>query len=874
MHFAVDNLSVSNYQHYINGIFNLLVRFLELAAILLAAIIVLTIIIKLIRLIRHLREPFLFLEITPPVETKVPNASTTHLFNLIMGLLEQRGLMDRLLLRDSSASFELVSTKTGGVRYLVRIPARHSNNLEKLLRSYLPGSKIKNADDYMLDISKAKVLDFHFTRHFSLPLAAHDDLKTHDPLNYLTGNLGNLKEDELLAVQMVLQPLNHSGKYGLKQESSRIRKVLHRNKNIDWSLNTMLQKYLYAFARIIEAATRIVMIPFFFAAEFLTGDSPQFAPMPVNAKEPTPRDMEYSELAKAKLSEPLFVAGIRVLISSPNSSEKEKGIKTAISSFRHTTGQTLVSDNNLLARMLKPLNNWIFRNRLNGNLVITPSEAGGLYHFPFMDEAYNEDSPKVKSRELPAPLSFKSDKRAFDMIAGVNRYGGKEIELGLTLEQRRKHTYVIGKTGTGKTTMLINAIYQDMANGKGVAVFDPHGDMFRELLGMIPENRLDDVVVFDSSDRNYPIGVNILAPGIKFENKDDEDEWIVSSVLSIFAKMTAKEYWGPRMEHILRNTTLTALQTENPSLYTLQRLLTDKSFQKKTAATLDDPVLKQFWSKEFSLLGKMQLSNAVAPLTQRLGSFITSKMSRHILLQEKSTISISNIMDEGKILLVNLSKGDIGEDHSFFFGSILTSFIWMAAYQRTKIPENKRRDFFLYVDEFQNFATPRFSEITSEGRKFRIGLIASHQNIAQVEDQSILKVVAGNANTIICLKASPDEEKFILPFMEPEVEKGDIVNLAPYHFYMKVSNEASENAFSGVTVPLDISPSDEVEKAVLAHSREKYATSRDEVDEYLEMIFTGMVKKKKEPTAKSKNIQEKLIDESPASVLKHVRKSI
>jgi hypothetical protein len=198
----------------------------------------------------------------------------------------------------------------------------------------------------------------------------------------------------------------------------------------------------------------------------------------------------------------------------------------------------------------------------------------------------------------------------------------------------------------------------------------------------------------------------------------------------------------------------------------------------------------------------------------------------------------------------------------------------MAAYQRTKIPENKRRDFFLYVDEFQNFATPRFSEITSEGRKFRIGLIASHQNIAQVEDQSILKVVAGNANTIICLKASPDEEKFILPFMEPEVEKGDIVNLAPYHFYMKVSNEASENAFSGVTVPLDISPGDEVEKAVLAHSREKYATPRDEVDEYLEMIFTGMVKKKKEPRPNPKNTQEKLIVGPSASTKTHIQKRI
>ena len=231
-------------------------------------------------------------------------------------------------------------------------------------------------------------------------------------------------------------------------------------------------------------------------------------------------------------------------------------------------------------------------------------------------------------------------------------------------------------------------------------------------------------------------------------------------------------------------------------------------------------------------------------------------------------------MDEGKILLVNLAKGDLGEDQSFFFGTILTSIIWMAAYQRTKIPENKRRDFFLYVDEFQNFATPRFSEITSEGRKFRIGLIASHQNIAQVEDQSILKVVAGNANTLICLKASPDEEKFILPFMEPEVEKGDIVNLAPYHFYMKVSNEASENAFSGVTVPLDILPSDKVEKVILAGSREKYATPRDKVEEYLDELLSGTKPKPVKPKSTPKNTQAKLIDEPVSGALKHSRKGI
>jgi hypothetical protein len=221
-------------------------------------------------------------------------------------------------------------------------------------------------------------------------------------------------------------------------------------------------------------------------------------------------------------------------------------------------------------------------------------------------------------------------------------------------------------------------------------------------------------------------------------------------------------------------------------------------------------------------------------------------------MQEKSTVRIGDVMNEGKILLVNLSKGDIGEDQSFFFGTILTSFIWMAAYQRTKIPEDKRRDFFVYVDEFQNFATPRFSEITSEGRKFHVSLIVSHQNIAQIEDKSVVKIVAGNAATMICLKASPDDEAFILPYMKPEVKMGDIVNLAPYHFYMKTSGDVSEEAFSGQTIPLDVIGSDETMKAVASYSRAKYSTPKVEVEKYMESLLSSGPAKPVRKASKSK----------------------
>ncbi len=876
MKFSISNISL--FQN-ISRIFwspqmvDLYYRLVVIVLYLIALWLFFVIVSSLIRFIRHLKEPYVFLEITPPVDTKIQNVSNSQLFNLIMGLLEQRSWRDRLTFRQISASFEIISRKETGIQFIIRTPKSYASTFEKTLRAYSPDLKIKQIKEYIPQTipKNVKVLEFGLQKHFCLPLNEQDDLNKHDPLAYLTSNMSRLKDDELLALQVVLKPLVHSNKNGLKHETSRLRKVLHRNTHIDWSQNTQAQRTANVFVQVLEFVTHVIMIPILFLAEFVSGNEAKF-PITHTKFEPSPSDIELSELSKTKLSSPLFETSIRTLliVSKDQMSEREKGLRSSFMSYRHSCGQTLAVRRNYFGTISQRIKLWKLRNRVGGSLVLSSSEIGALYHFPFNTDVHSEDLSRVRSRELPVPLSFKKENPDLDVIFGVNDYAGNETAIGTTLDQRRKHTYIIGKTGTGKTTLLKSAIYQDMVNGKGLAVFDPHGDMFHELLEIVPENRRQDVVVFDPSDRGWPIGLNILSPGVKFLDKEDGEEWITSSVIGVFAKITAKEYWGPRMEHILRNATLTALQTENPSLYTLQKLLTDKSFQKKTAQSLKDPVLKQFWNKEFALLGKMQLSSVTAPLTQRLGLFITTKMSRHILLQEKSTISISQIMDEGKILLVNLAKGDLGEDQSFFFGTILTSIIWMAAYQRTKIAENKRRDFFLYVDEFQNFATPRFSEITSEGRKFRIGLIASHQNIAQVDDQKILQIVAGNANTIICLKASPDDEKFILPFMEPEVEPGDIVNLAPYHFYMKVSNEASENAFSGVTVPLGIKASEEVKKAVLAYSRKKYATSREQVEEYLDELLSGKThaaksslkkpSKQKQinfPTAEKNNIKKK-----------------
>ncbi len=827
-------------------------------------------------------QPKKYLELTFPSDTSKSAYATEQLYTLLHTLAKQKTFWQRLLRYKETFGLEIVSSKDEGIRYILATSPGNENVLKRNLLSYLPGIKIKEVDDYLQSNSQTEtyqgVAEFKLAASFALPLSSQKTLKEHDPISYLTGNMTKLKDDELISFQMIVTPILNNTHKSFINKMNELRKRMYQRQSLTSILNpNIFQKIadlpgMFIFVLFLKGAFLVIkliwtiihmiflsfldpngrMLPFLMVSRAIEDrNSPQDL---LN-----PYEQELLKVVKEKIDQPLFETSIRMLIVTKDPEEFDSRASGLVASFgaMNTTYQTIITKGSFLPKSLN-INQRVyqFKRRLlsqssifNQNPILSTSEVSDIYHFPYTDSTKTEGFIKSRTKELPSPLSMKKSTTNLDVILGANEYGGEVSPIGLTLAQRQKHMYVIGKTGMGKTTLLTNAIYQDMVSGKGLCVLDPHGDMVKELLQVIPKERRKDVIYFDPSDRDFPIGLNILSPGITFPSKEDADEWITSSVIAIFAKLASKEHWGPKMEHVLQNTVLTALQTPNPSLYTLQRLLTEKKYQKEVASTLSDPVLKQFWQKEFSLMGTMQLSAVTAPLTHRLGHFITTKMSRHILLQEKSTISIQQIMDEGKILLINLSKGDLGEDQSSFFGTLVTSLIWMAAYQRTKIPEKQRRDFYLYVDEFQNFATPQFSEIMSEGRKFHISLIPSHQNIAQIEDLNLVKVIAGNAGTIISLKTSPDDEKFILPFMAPEVEKGEIVNLAPFHFYMKVSTDTSEDAFSGQTIPLDVKGSEKTAEEIIASTRKKYGTPKAEVEEMLKQLFGGEIKEK--PTKKT-----------------------
>lgn len=833
-----------------------------------------------------------FLELTFPATTTKSAYATEQLHILLRHHMASQSRLNHLAAYKRLHSLELYSTKDKGIRYIVVVPETEVEYIEHSLRSYLPGLKIKQVPDYLKLIkgSTAGVVELRLSNDYVLPLKDHKALEEHDFMAYLTGHMTKLNEDGLIGLQIVVTPVLNNTHHRVNRHVKRFESLIARGQSVGDELtiirnanNFYLWLLWYPLYWFISTMMKVVTGLFDILVTMFSKDHNLPGFMRDNNKLPSdnPYANELSKSVKSKIDQPLFEVSIRVLVASKDKSVITNRLESILATFKPftTTRQSITNSGDNASLLIK--NKHLFdryKTRVlslhfpDQQTILSSSELSDLYHFPNTDLTRTEDLVKSRSTELPAPLSIKRSDTDLDVIVGVNKHGGDERPIGMTLEQRQKHTYIIGKTGMGKTTMLTNMIYQDMLNGKGLAVLDPHGDMFKELLGLVPKHRLKDVVVFDPSDRDYPLGLNIFDPGIAFISDDDKKEWIASSLIDVFKKLSdQKQWWGPKMEHNLRSAVLTALEQPNPSLYTIQRLLTEKSYQRTVAKDLKDPVLKQFWAKEFRLLGNMQLANEASPLTHRIGRFITTKMSRHILLQETSTLRIADIMNEGKILLVNLSKGDIGEDQSYFFGTLLSALIWMAAFQRTKIPEKDRRDFFLYIDEFQNFATPQFMDIISEGRKFHISLILSHQNIAQIADQNLLESVATNAHNLITLKVGPKDEAFMLPHMRPVVEKGDMINLAPYHFYMKTTYEESEDAFSGETVPLDVLGSSETKQKVINYSRNQYALTVQELEESMDKLFAGHAPKRQQrKNTTKKSVKSQNADNNSAGKLKEM----
>ncbi|TRZ80236.1 DUF87 domain-containing protein [bacterium] len=411
-----------------------------------------------------------------------------------------------------------------------------------------------------------------------------------------------------------------------------------------------------------------------------------------------------------------------------------------------------------------------------------------------------------------------------NLFAETN-FRNQRHKFGIKTDDRRRHLYVIGKTGVGKTTLLENMAIADIREGNGMAIVDPHGEFADKMLDFIPKSRINDVIYFNPSDLEFPIALNAI------EKVSPEQRHLVASgLIGVFKKIWA-DSWGPRLEYLLRNTILSLLECQDSTLLGIMRMLTDKAYRKKIIEKIKDPVVKSFWVEEFAKYPDRFLAEAVSPIQNKVGQFLTSPLIRNIVGQTKSKIDIKEVMNTGKILIMNLSKGRIGEDNSALLGAMMITRLQLAAMSRIDIPEEKRRDFYLYVDEFQNFATESFANILSEARKYRLNIILAHQYITQLEEP-VRDAVFGNVGTLVSFRVGAEDAEFLEKEFMPEFTASDLVNLSRFDIYLKLMIDGmASRPFSATTLPPYSKQEKSYREKVISLSRERYASSKEEVEQ-------------------------------------------
>lgn len=710
-----------------------------------------------------------FIEITPPRETNKTPEAMEQLFNILYSAGATQKFRYKLLRRNNIFSLEVTSTRRDGVRYVIGTSEREADSIERSIASFLSSSKVKRIDDPLLKRNDfAKVKEFKQTKHFALPIRTFATFEQHDPIAYITGAMNRLSGDEQVTLQLVVSP-------------ARVR-----------NMATIVDRY-HEFYKVSDAT----------------------------------HNKGYGHLFRSELR-------IRVVAtSSKNREERLHGIESAITPFSIPKVQSLKARYNFPEVLRGRYREWLFTHRMpslitrNSN-IFSSLELANLYHFPASSAAADNVVVSL-SRTLAPPLSI-INHTDYDIVLGRNVHRGIYTDIGLTAKEREKHVFIIGGTGNGKTTMLEYALVQDIQNGKGVAIIDPHGDLAESLLNEIPKEREQDVIYFNPDDLAYPIGLNLLelTPGLDEEDALRERDLVTESVISIFRKIFSDDdSGGHRIEYVLRNAIHTALTVEDATLFTIYNLLNDPAYRRKVVGKLENKDLKNFWRNEMGKAGGMQQVKMVAGITAKIGRFLFSASAKRVLEQPKSTINFDEILN-GKILICNFSKGLVGEDTSELFGIAILAKLQLAALRRARLPQKERIPFYLYVDEFQNFATPSFTQMLSEARKYKLFLTMAEQSTSQQKDHLMVDVILANVGTVISFRTgNPSDERKLLPYFRPYLEEGEIASLAPFNFYVRISAVKIQETFSGETIVASSDKNVQKTKKIIELSRKNSATDFD-----------------------------------------------
>lgn len=790
-------------------------------------------------------QKYVLLHILVPKENEKSPVSAEQMFASLHGIFRPEEKWQEQI------SFEIVS-RDKFIHFYAHVPIHFKDFLEGQIYAQYPNVEIFEVEDYSTgDFSALKKVgcELLLNKNEVFPIKTFVSFEV-DPLAAITSVLAKVKDDEQIWVQIIIRPLSDNW------QDKGINYVQAIKSGAPLKKSSIILRLFKSFFAILT--------DFFITAMGRTETEPVSTTgvkKEIKLSGPLEAALKSVEEKVTKLG---FSTKIRIMVLGPDEYSAKAKTSIIAGAFKQFSTVNLngfepskiQSGRDFLSAYKK-------REFFDQGYILNIEELASLYHLP----TTSVETPSIvwagsKKGEPPADLPIEGvvDSERLTIFAKsdfrhiVHRFGIKK-------DDRRLHMYAVGKTGTGKSTMLENMIIDDIKKGRGVAVVDPHGELISHVMDFIPSSRINDVIFFNPADRDWPIGFNIL------ESVDpDLKNIIASGVVGIFKKIFG-ESWGPRLEYILRNTILALLDYPDSTILGIMKILVDKDYRKKVVEKIKDPVIRDFFFNEYEKYDPKFRTEAIAPIQNKVGQFLSSSTIRNIVGQPKSTIDIEEIMNQGKIILIDLSIGKIGEDNSALLGAMLITKIQLAAMRRTNIPEEKRRDFYLYVDEFQNFATESFAVILSEARKYRLSLIMTNQFIAQM-NEVVAKAIFGNVGSIVSFRVGPTDASFLIKEFEPVFEANDLVNLDNYHVYIKMAIDGvTRPAFSAITLPPVKGETTNREK-IIKVSRERYAKPREFVEDKIQQWTESQKPDKKDKinTFLEKNynqaIDQNIIDDS------------
>ena len=722
-------------------------------------------------------------------------------------------------------SFEVVSTG-GQIRFYVWTPKTLQSFVEGQIYAQYPTVQIYTINhDYVDNREKHEVIytaELGLTENTALPIKTFESFEV-DPLAGITGTLAKLDSDhsEELWIQILTRPIADSW----HKDTDNWIKVIKSGKNSFRFFNIDI-------TWILQAISALWTPP----AGGTASDTK------IELSERAKTQISAAEQKATKLG---YEVKIRLAYLGNSEINAKLNMQALVGTFKQFNSTNLNGFKQLGGSFNKEdLDAYKMRQFTNSGFILNISELASVYHLPHTSvETPNIVWATSKTAEPPAKLPLITGIASTDeniSAFGLTNFRGINHQFGMLRKDRSRHVYIIGQTGAGKSGLLELFALSDIFYNQGYCIIDPHGDFAVNNLRFIPQNRIKDVVYFNPADTQYPVAFNPLELSDPTRKPN-----VCSEVIGVLKRMFG-DSWGPRLEHILRYTLLALLDRPDSTLLDISRILTDKDFRKETLEYCTDVTVLQFWKQEFGQWNEKQVNESIAPVLNKVGAFTANPIIRNIIGQPRSSFDVRKIMDEGKILVVNLSKGLIGEDNAGILGSFLVTKIQLAAMSRSDIPDvSKRRPFYLYVDEFQNFATDSFSVILSEARKYGLNLTVANQYIAQMTD-SVRDAVFGNVGTTISFRVSADDAPILVKQFEPTFDSSDLIQMNNRHFVISmIINGEKAPAFSATTLNIPQASTDNLD-AIITNSRNLFSRARAEVEAEIRATIEQSEKYKKE----------------------------